>query len=79
MAIKKRKARQVQAYIKRHNLTQGDFGRKVGVSQGMVWQWINGERAVSPRRARRIYEATNGEISLHELCPDVFPIERQAA
>lgn len=80
MAIKKRKVREVRAYIEKHQLTQEDFGRMVGVSQGMVWQWIEGKRAVSPRRARRIFEATNGEISLHTLCPDVFPVnERQAA
>lgn len=79
MATRKPGLKQLEAYIKKHKMKQADFGRRVGVTQGMVWQWIHGKRAVGPVRAHRIVAATNGEITLHDLRPDVFPRQRQAA
>ena len=33
----------------------------------------------SPALARRIRDATAGEVSLHELRPDVWPVDEQRA
>lgn len=62
----------IPSYIKAHELTQTQFGELVGVSQGMVWQWINGKRPVSPLKAREIETATNGAISAASFHPKLF-------
>ena len=62
----------IASYMQRHNLTQAAFGAKVGASQGMVWQWLNKYRPVSPEAAVRIERGTNGEISRYQLRPDIF-------
>lgn len=60
------------SYIRRHHLTQAGFGAKVGASQGMVWQWLNKYRPISPEAALRIERGTGGEIKRHQLRPDIF-------
>ncbi len=42
------------------------------VTPGLVWQWLDGRTRVTAERAKEIYTATNGEVALHELRPDVF-------
>lgn len=61
----------ISAYLKKHGLTQEEFATRVGVTQGAVWQWLNGAK-VKPRRAIEIEELTKGEIMRHELRPDLF-------
>ena len=65
-------------YLQKHDLSQDEFAKKVGVSQGLVWQWINGKTKVRAERVAGIEEATNGEITRHDLRSDIFG-ERQAA
>lgn len=62
----------IASYIRRHKLTQSAFGAQVGASQGMVWQWLNKYRPVSPKAALRIESGTRGEIKRHQLRPDIF-------
>lgn len=62
----------IRSYLKKHNLTQEEFAKKVGVSPGAVWQWINGESRVDPRRVRKIEAITEGEVSRHDLRPDIY-------
>ena len=62
----------IQAYLEKHKLSQEQFGRKVGVTQGAVWQWINGRVQVDPKRAIKIERATRGQIKRHELRPDLY-------
>lgn len=62
----------IVSYMERHNLSQAGFGAKVGVSQGMVWQWLSGYRPIGAERAVEIEKRTRGEIKRHELRPDLF-------
>lgn len=62
----------IRAYMKRHGLSQQEFADQLGVSQGMVWQWLNGYRPISAERAKKIEYATGGVIKRRELRPDVF-------
>ena len=63
----------IQVYLNQQGMSQAEFGRKVGVGQTMVQQWISGKRPISIIKALDI-EATcsidahllNNEISLLE-------------
>lgn len=78
----------IRAYLSKHGLSQEEFGKLIGVSQGLVWQWLEGRTRITAERAKEIDEKTGGEVSKHELRPDVFgevpspdvaPAERAAA
>lgn len=62
----------ILSYMERHSLSQAAFGKLVGRSQGMVWQWLSGYRPISPEAARDIEKRTRGEIRRHQLRPDIF-------
>lgn len=44
----------------------------LGVSQGLVWQWLNGKTRITAERALDIEQKTSGSVSRYELRPDVF-------
>ena len=62
----------IVSYMTRHRLSQAEFGAKVGVSQGMVWQWLSGYRPIGAERAVEIEKRTRGEITRQQLRPDIF-------
>ena len=62
----------IRAYQKKHRLSQEQFGKKIGVSQGLVWQWLDGRTLITAERAVRIERRTAGEITRQELRPDIF-------
>ena len=65
------------AYLEKHGLSQGEFAKRIGVSQGLVWQWLSGKTRVSPSKAKDIEAKTEGEITKAELRPDIW--EEEAA
>jgi DNA-binding transcriptional regulator YdaS (Cro superfamily) len=75
----------IEAYLDRNNLTQEQFAKQIGVSQGLVWQWI--ERWHNPKkgtritaeRAKEIEEKTRGEITRSDLRPDIYPPAQRVA
>lgn len=66
------KSAPIRAYIKKHGLSQQEFASQLGVSQGMVWQWLNGRSRITAERAKQIEQATGGYIKRRDLRPDVF-------
>lgn len=62
-------------YLKDASLTQQEFADMVGVTQGRVSHWLNGEK-VPAERCVQIELATGGKVTRNELRPDVFG-ERQ--
>lgn len=62
----------IPQYLEKHSLSQAEFGKRVGVSQGMVWQWLKGKRPISPTSAIQIERATSGEIARADLRPDLW-------
>jgi DNA-binding transcriptional regulator YdaS (Cro superfamily) len=62
----------IPAYLKKHRLSQQDFADKIGVSQGLVWQWIDGRTRITAERAKQIEAATSGELTREQLRPDIF-------
>lgn len=51
---------------------QTALAKEVGVTQGLVWQWLNNIRPIAPERAVDIERATKGQVTRRDLCPD-FP------
>ncbi len=64
---------QLHEYLERHEITQSEFARRLGVTQGLIWQWLNGYRRITAERVIPIEEATGGEVTRHELRPDIYP------
>ena len=50
--------------------TQSALAKQVGVSQGMVHQWVTGIRPVSLDKCIAIERATGGAVTCEELRPD---------
>ena len=55
---------------------QTAFAAKLGVSQGLVWQWMNGKTRITAERAIQIESATEGAVTRAELRPDLYAGER---
>lgn len=71
----------IGTYLKRANLTQKEFAKRIGVSQTTVWYWSTGKLRVTPDRAKQIESVTNGEITRKDLYQELFStdsLERQA-
>lgn len=51
--------------------SQSLLASNVGVTQGRVWQWCNGDR-VPAERCADIERATDGAVTRYDLRPDVF-------
>lgn len=62
----------LKKYLERKKLTQAQFAKQVGVSQGAVCQWISGKSRITAERAKEIEEKTKKAIKRHELRPDLF-------
>lgn len=58
--------------------TQASFAKQLGVSQGLVSQWIRGRTAITAKRAIEIEDATNGTVSRFELLPEIFDRRKSA-
>lgn len=55
-------------YLK--NNTKSELADTLGVSQGMISQWVNNTRPVSIKRCVDIENATNGKVTRKDLRPD---------
>lgn len=66
------------AYMAKHDLSQEQFAKLIGVSQGAVWQWLNGRSQITGERAVEIEEKTAGEVRRQDLRPDLFAKARAA-
>lgn len=59
-------------FLHENRLTQTEFGKAIGVSQGLVWQWMNGYAKVSAASAKKIELETKGKIRKSDLRPDIW-------
>lgn len=67
----------LKSYLRVSKLSQSEFARQLGVTQGAVWQWIEGVQRVSAENAKRIEEITGGAVTRHDLRPDLWPAEKR--
>jgi len=61
----------LKVYLKQHD-TQVGLAEKLGVTQGLVHQWLRGLTRITAERAIEIERATGGKVTREELRPDVF-------
>ncbi len=69
----------LKTYLEEHGVTQSELARRVGVTPGMVWQWINGHRPVAAEKVIPIEQATDGVVQRHEIRPDIYPLDDSRA
>ena len=58
---------------------QTALARAVDVKQGHIWWWLNRSGKAPAEKCIDIERATAGAVTRHELRPDVYPIEPEAA
>lgn len=58
-------------YLAKHKVSQTAFAEKLGVSQGLVYQWLAGKRPVAAEQCPRIEALTSGEVRCEELNDNV--------
>lgn len=69
----------LRTFIASGRMTQTELARAVGVSPGMVWQWINQYRRIAAEKVLAIEAATGGAVTRHDLRPDIYPRDQDAA
>ena len=69
----------IPSYLSKRGLSQEQFGKVLGVSQGLVWQWLNGRTQITAEMANAIEEKTKGAIKRRDLRPDLFARKARAA
>jgi len=62
---------------KKSGLTSKEFGERCGVSEAAIRHYETGERRPRTEIARRIEQATNGEVTAAELLGVAAPAERR--
>ena len=65
----------LERYLQREGLSQTAFAEHLEVSQGLVWQWIEGRTLISAEWAKEIERLTEGKVKRLEL---LYPKERIA-
>jgi DNA-binding transcriptional regulator YdaS (Cro superfamily) len=53
-------------YLTKHQISQSALAAHLGVSQGRVWQWLNGEQ-VTPKYCPEIEVWSNREVTCEEM------------
>ena len=57
--------------------SQVALAKAVGKTQRHVWNWIHRDKKIPAEYVIPIEKATNGQVSRHELRPDIYPPEEQ--
>lgn len=63
----------IKNYLTDNNMTQAEFGKKIGVGQTMVQQWLSGKRPISIDKALDIEDAH--KINANLLNAEITDIE----
>lgn len=60
-------------YFENRLATQGEIAAAVGVTQGYVSHWCKGRSQIPAEKVLQLYWATDGNVSPHEMRPDIYP------
>ncbi|NWN92270.1 helix-turn-helix domain-containing protein [Marinobacter adhaerens] len=63
----------LRAYMARNRVTQRQLADHLKVTQGLIYQWLSGHRKVSAEKTLSVCEATDWQVTPHELRPDIYP------
>jgi DNA-binding transcriptional regulator YdaS (Cro superfamily) len=59
--------------LARADMSQAEFAKSLKVSPGLVWQWLNGVRPVSPEKILPICRVLEGHITPADLNSEMYP------
>ena len=59
-------------YLKKHKVTHATLAAQLGVTEGLISQWVCGRTKITAERAVAIEKATAGHVRRVDLRPDVF-------
>lgn len=62
----------LKTYLRKTRTTQQAFADALGVSQGLVSQWIKGVTRITGEQAVEIEDKTGGQVTREELRPDLY-------
>jgi predicted transcriptional regulator len=71
-------ARALADYMARHNFTQGQFRKVVGVSTGVVSMWLSGKRKPGRTWSSRLHEVTGIDPKLWDVPARIDPARAAA-
>ncbi len=63
----------ISDYLQNNAISTSKLAKQLGVSQGLVSQWITGRTRITAEKAVLIEEKTGGMINRHDLRPDLWP------
>lgn len=46
MTVEENKISPLEDFFRKNNITQTEFARKIGVSQGLIGQWLRNDRPI---------------------------------
>jgi DNA-binding transcriptional regulator YdaS (Cro superfamily) len=61
---------ELHKYLSDTKANRAEFARAIGVSDALLYQWVNNLRPVAPRHCPAIEEKTNGQVTRKDLRPD---------
>jgi DNA-binding transcriptional regulator YdaS (Cro superfamily) len=67
MILSYRVRERIRASLRRRNISQRELAAQLGVSQGMVWQWLTGRRPLAAHRARSLASALGGDVKAEQM------------
>lgn len=62
---------QLAEYLRKTGRSQQMLATELGVSQGLISQYMGGQLAMSAERAMEIEKLTQGQVCARELRPDL--------
>ncbi|MCE3025758.1 hypothetical protein [Salinicola sp. DM10] len=72
-------SRQLQDWLKRTTAEEREtLAANAGTSVGYIWQLAGGHRKASLGMAKRLQEASFGELTIQGLRPDIFGDQKAA-
>lgn len=58
---------QLSDYLAKHGITHAAFAERLGVSQGTVTRYVNGDRIPRPEHLVRIKDLTRGKVTVSDF------------
>lgn len=59
--------------------SQTELARRIGKKPAHVWNWLNRDKKVPAEMVLLIEQATAGQVTRHELRPDLYPSDTASA
>ena len=62
----------LDAYLKKNGITQREFADRLGCSQSLISQWINGDVEMTGKWAIQVERETQRVVRRQDLLPELF-------